>query len=383
MTRAALIIFGDDMPEARVAGLGWAEYRMRSAVTAGAQHIVVLATYVGPELVRTIDRLRASHIPVVLVRSSNETRDLFHPDEVVLLLSGHAIADIDLLRTLMATPVPGLLCVDVEADPARFELVDSQHRWTGIAAFSGTQIRAMAALPGEWDMASALLREGVRASAQRLIVDDVAALPDAFDPEQVATASRRTIGMQRQPVEGWGDRFLVQPIAQAAARVMVPSLPTVAVFAPLAGLAISVMALVTAWTGYVPIAFALLLLAALASRLGAVASGATGIGSLVPAGAWRVQDVAAALTAVVITARGLDHGPLVLTVAIVALTMLGRRLPTRGAVPWWRADVSGLAVTLFVGSLAGDQGLSVALAVGAAHALFSLAERQETALAAS
>lgn len=373
MTLAALIILDDERPVTPVLGMSWPEFRMRRAVRAGARHLVVVATRVSRDVVAAIDRLRGEGLSTTLVRSAGEVADLFHPDEAVLLMGGSAVVADARLAELLLHEGPALLCVDAARANAAHELIDAKGHWVGFARIDGAQVRATTATVGDWDLGSTLMRQAIAGRATRIFLADGELLLDAATPGGAIQVSRALAATGNDQWQGWGDRWLVNPLASALVAAVPGALPALAKFGP--GMAVACwiagpLLMLREWSVAALAGFFIGLLVAALSRR---ASQATGIA----ARAYRVMPLIRDTSAVVLISAVAwpNLAPTLLGIGLVAFAALVDRLHdsmTESGFSWI-ADRPGQAATLLVAAAFGQAGMFVGLAICAAHGLATLA----------
>lgn len=373
MTFAALILFDDDDASVDMLGVPWPDFRIRSAVRAGARHVVVVAGRITPQIVTAIDRARADGVSVALARTAIEVADLFHPDEAVLLLSGQAIVEDELLERLLSAEQPTLACVEAGDDPT-WELIDARARWTGIGRIDGAQVRSTVAMVGDWDLGSTLLRQAVAAKAKRLMLGETGPLWRADRQDERVAASRYIVRESAVDGDGWATHFIIGPVVRTASLLAADRLAVVARFAfGLAALPL-LAGVVLAWCKWPVAAALMLMLGVMADAFGAVAERAAG---LVPRfGQWRRWAwngaVVAALAGLVLPVEA-DRAPLVLAIMLVATVALADRLRRTSGAPHWLADVPGFVLVIGIASAFGATGLLIGLAAASLHAFATLA----------
>jgi hypothetical protein len=372
VTRAALILFDDDDPAVAILGVSWPEYRVRQAVRAGAMHIVVIAGRITPRIIAAIDWAKSAGVSAVLARTSGEIADLIHPDETVLLMSGPAMVGDRLMTDLMNASQPTLVCLGADADPA-WELIDARDRWTGLARLDGAQVRTTAAMVGDWDLGSTLLR-GAVATASRQMLSPGDDLWRGDDGDDVAHAQHAIVTMAAPAESGLASRFIIAPLARLSANAVGHRLAVVADFCPWIAAVPLAAGIGFAWFKW-PVAAAFLLLLAFASdALGLVAERATGLRPKFYEWRGRVLDAGAVIIlAGLVIPPAIDRAPLVLAVVLIVMTILVRRLYRGNDDPRWLADVPGYAATIGLAALFGTGGMVIGLALSAVHALASLA----------
>lgn len=368
LTRAALIVVPDDLPDIRILGLHWPEFQLRSAMGAGAQHIVLVATRITGPVLRAIDRARGEGVSATLVRSAAEAGDLFHPDETVLLMSGSAIVTPAQLRTLIEVSGPALLCTDEVA----YEMIDASDRWVGIARIDGAQVRATAASVGEWDMASMLLRQAVRAGAVRIAVGNN--VINAVRPGASRLAAARSIGVLQASDTGWAQFWIVAPVARAVASLAADVLPLAARFGGYLAILLFAGAPVAAWIFAGSLGCLVLLLGLIVADIANRAASATNTRVRLQRWLWLLACLSgiACLGAMTLP-PGTDRGPSVLASVLIVLQAVAMRLPFDPSVARWRADLPGLAIGISIGALFGPPGIFLALGVATAHVIAGMA----------
>lgn len=374
MITAALIVLRDDDPVARIAGLSWPDFRIRTAMAAGARHIVVTAERVSGEIVAAIDRAARAGASAKLARTTAEAADNFHPDEAVLLLSGAAIAGSGEVEKLAAATRPALLCLPPEAGDG-WELIDARARWTGIARLTGAQVRATAGMEADWDLASTLLRQAVGARASRIMVE---AIGDARAPDAARAAGVAMIDAAAMPPRGWGERVLTGPFARALARVSAPRLDDSVRVLPWLCLGILAAAVLLAVRGVGAAACFALVVAAMLEKLTGVAGAVTRRASMVDRWLPHGVDAAGVIVLAALAAwSGPDRAVAVLFLVLVVAVTLARRLPVSPEKGWAHSDVAGLAAILAIASLFGGVGLLVGMGIAVLAAFASLAWLQD------
>lgn len=369
---AALIIFDDDDPAVSVLGVSWPDYRVRSAIRAGAAHIVVVAGRITPEIVTAIDRAKTAGVSAVLARTAIEVADLFHPEESVLLLSGPAIVEDDRLMQLMTADHATVLCVTSDSDPA-WELIDARARWTGLARIDGEVVRTTATTIGDWDLASTLLRQ-VIARGRRIVLDEAQMPGRAERAEDLALASSRAIAQSAGTGKGWATRWIVRPVVRSIAGVVPDRLATVARFSPWIAAPPLAAAVVLAALKLPLAAAAALFLGIVVDAFGLLAERATGLWPrLMPLRERLINGVAAAALVMVVLPPLTDRAPIVLAVMLIVMTILTVRLQVGSDDPAWLADVPGYALVIGFAAAFGPVGMATGLVIAVAHAIASLA----------
>lgn len=200
------------------------EHQVRLAQRAGAGHIVVLVERLPAALTEAFDRLRRDGIVVDVARTATDAADRFHPDERLLVIANGCLAGQPLLARLVAAPLPALVTVPEHSERHAFERIDSVTRWGGLALVDGARLRRTAAMLGEWDMLSTLMRRTLQEGATRIdaFPPDTAASPELLLIADRASALQgiegRLIQASRGQAETWPARYLFPPVEDLALR---------------------------------------------------------------------------------------------------------------------------------------------------------------------
>ena len=249
-----------------VVGQTLLEYQVRLARACGGGHIVVLVEQLPAAMVAVFDRLRADGIDVDIARDAHDAADRIHPDETVLLFSPGLIARKRVVDELAARSEPTLVTLPDQPEHNRFERIDANDRWTGLALLNGQTVRETAAMLGDWSIGSTLMRNALQAGAARARRET----PDGF---AIVTNKAEADAMSAQLVrdsENSDHSFFSESISQPLARLAAPHLLRLAVPIDLIVVMPVVLigaALLLAMTGWFATGFALLLLVSLCQAI--------------------------------------------------------------------------------------------------------------------
>ncbi len=208
-----------------LAGHTLIEYQARCLAALGAAPLLVLVERVPVALNEAFERLRGEGIAVIVVSDGAEAASRFEAgSDVILLADGIApdIGDVERLGepdAASSAPVREPIILTVADDEAhqRFERIDGSHRWAGLARLPASLVGATAAMIGDWDFQSTLLRRAVQAGA-RLVP---AAAGDGAGPiiaegDTMAGYERRLLLASRGARSDWVSRFVL-PLAEELA----------------------------------------------------------------------------------------------------------------------------------------------------------------------
>ena len=138
------------------------EYQARCVAAAGAAPIVVLVERVPPALHEAIERLRADGLSVIPVSDGNEAASRFEAGSLILLVGDGVAAPAELLAQLAEEPEPAVATVPDDEPHEGYERIDATSRWAGVALVDGRTLGATAAMLGDWDLQSTLLRRALQ-----------------------------------------------------------------------------------------------------------------------------------------------------------------------------------------------------------------------------
>lgn len=320
-----------------LAGRTLIERQAKLAALAGARRILVLVERVPPELLAALDRLRREGLGVLLARSAEEAAEQVDPGDPLLLIADGFIGDESHLRRLAGASPPALLTVpDVRVDD-RFERIDAESRWAGLALIDGALLVETASMLHDWDPQSTLLRRAVQAGARMLSVRGEAAEADLMVAERLAdlaTVHRRIVGRAASGRGDWISQYLLGPVERAATHALMGGTVTPAAIGAAAMALTALGAAAFVWH-YLWIGLALLLLATpldgIADRLARIRL-EDGVGHswwshLLPAFA------AAALLALGLSLGRIHHWGSVLLAVATLLFLLAQRFEIEGQEP--------------------------------------------------
>ena len=234
MTLAALIAayHEADEPEGSLratlplAGRTVVERQARLAAAVGADPIVILVERVPPELTAAIDRMRSEGISAAVARSAAEAAEAVHPDDRLLLMADGLSADESHVARLTSAGGPALLTMPDQLGDARYERIDADSLWAGLAIIDGDLLKRTAPQLGEWDLQSTLLRKAVQGGARHFAVrgeqsDDGLVMAERV--EDLAEAEAAIVEGAGASRGSWISRYLLAPVEQGLTRLLMPS----------------------------------------------------------------------------------------------------------------------------------------------------------------
>lgn len=149
-----------------LAGRTLIEYQVRCASAAGASPIIVLVERIPQALNQAFERLRQEGLNVVPVSDGSEAAARFEASEMILVVGDGIAPSLELLSPLEHDHEALVLTVPDDEAHEDFERIDSTSRWSGVALVEGRLLGATAAMLGDWDLPSTLLRRSIQAGAR-------------------------------------------------------------------------------------------------------------------------------------------------------------------------------------------------------------------------
>ena len=199
-----------------LAGRTLFEYQARCVAAAGAAPIVVLVERVPPELHEAMERLRVDGLPVIAVSDGNEAASRFEAGSLILLVGDGVAAPAELLSQLAEEPEPAVATVPDDEPHEAYERIDATSRWAGVALIDGRTLGATAAMLGDWDLQSTLLRRALQDGALRVRVAPSGEPLLAQSADQLSDFERGLIVSSRGVRSDWASRFVLPVIEEFA-----------------------------------------------------------------------------------------------------------------------------------------------------------------------
>jgi hypothetical protein len=235
-----------------LAGRSLLEYQVRCSAAAGAAPIVVVVERVPQALQDAFERLRLDGLSVFPVSDINEAVSRFEAESMILMIGDGIAPPADLVTTIAAQPEAAVATVPDDEAHERFERIDGHSRWAGVALVDSKLLGSTAAILGDWDLQSTLLRRTLQEGAIRLPVDG-----DGGEPLLVENAGdlqdfqRRLLAGSRGARPDWVSRYILPPVEEfATQRLMETAVrPTWLIWAALALTLVGAFCFLRGWLG--------------------------------------------------------------------------------------------------------------------------------------
>lgn len=235
-----------------LAGRTLLEYQVRCAAAAGTAPIVVIVERVPQSLQDAFEQLRLEGIGIFPVSDVNEAVSRFEAGSMILLIGDGVAPPADLIARLAEEPEPAIAIVPDDENHERFERIDAQVRWAGVALVDAHLLASTAAMLGDWDLQSTLLRRALQDGAIRIPVSDAGGDPLLVDnAEDLRDFQRKLLVGSRGVRPDWVSRYLLPPIEEfATERLMeTPARPAWLIWAALALTLAGAICFTRGWLG--------------------------------------------------------------------------------------------------------------------------------------
>ena len=209
-----------------LAGRTLVERQARLAAVAGATPIVILVERLPAELIAAIDRMRSEGVSAVVVRSVEDAAEAIRAEDGLLVFADGVLAQDTHVSRFAGARGPAVLTLPEAGADDRFERIDADTRWAGLALLDGDTLRRTAATLQDWDLQSTLLRRAVQEGARQVAVRGDAADQPVVIAERIsdlAAAHARIVSGAGVAREDWVSRYLLAPLEASASRPLMPT----------------------------------------------------------------------------------------------------------------------------------------------------------------
>ena len=245
-----------------LAGRTLVEYQVRCAAAAGAAPIVVVVERVPQALQDAFERLRSDGIAVFPVSDVNEALARFEAGSSILLIGDGIAPPFGLVFALAQDREGAVATVPDDEQHESFERIDAESRWAGVALVDARLLGSTAAMLGDWDLQSTLLRRSIQEGGRRLPAAEHGGEPLLADnEEQLAGFQRHLVDASRGERDDAASRYVLPLVEDfATERVMETSVQPAWLMR--AGLALTLASAVCFTRGWLGAGLVLLLISA-------------------------------------------------------------------------------------------------------------------------
>jgi len=195
-----------------LAGKTLIEYQVRCVAAAGAAPIVISVERVPQALQDAFERLRLDGIGVFPVSDVHEAVSRFEAGTTILLIGDGIAPSAQLVTAIAEEPEAVVATVPDDEVHEAFERIDAETRWAGIALVDSKTLGSTAAILGDWDLQSTLLRRTIQDGALRWHASEHGGEPLLAErPEQLEAFQRELVQGSSAARRDWASRFLLPP----------------------------------------------------------------------------------------------------------------------------------------------------------------------------
>ena len=200
-----------------LAGRTLVEYQARCAAAAATAPIVVVVERVPQALQDAFERLRLDGIGVFPVSDVNEAVSRFETGSMILLIGDGVAPPVGLVAEVAAQSESIVATVPDDEFHEAFERIDGATRWAGVALVDARLLGSTAAMLGDWDLQSTLLRRAIQDGARRLPIAQRSAEPLLVEnADQLADFQRHLVRASRSPRSDCVSRYVLPPVEDFA-----------------------------------------------------------------------------------------------------------------------------------------------------------------------
>ena len=200
-----------------LAGRTLVEYQVRCVAAAGAAPIVVIVERVPQALQDAFERLRLDSIGVFPVSDINEAISRFEAGSSILLVGDGIAPPVDLVVRMADQAETAVAVVPDDELHHAHERIDAGSRWAGVAMADANLLGSTAAMLGDWDLQSTLLRRAIQEGALRIQAADAGGEPLLAErADQLAGFQRVLIQASRGARTDFASRYVLAPVEDFA-----------------------------------------------------------------------------------------------------------------------------------------------------------------------
>ncbi len=138
------------------------EHQIKTCEAIGLKRFYIAVDAVSGSIARIIEKVKSRGLHVDIVMAGVESGLVLDSSERLLLMARGLLVSGNLLEQQADMETPFYLTVDGREENRRFETIDLNHRWAGVALLPGEMLDEVDELPDGWELHSALLRRAVQ-----------------------------------------------------------------------------------------------------------------------------------------------------------------------------------------------------------------------------
>jgi hypothetical protein len=207
-----------------LAGRTLIEFQIRCAAAAGAAPVVVIVERVPQALQDAFERLRLDGVGVFPASDIEEAVSRFEAGSLILLIGDGVAPPVNVVTAIAEEQEPAVATVPDDEQHEAFERIDAETRWAGVALVDARLLGSTAAILGDWDLQSTLLRRAIQEGARRVaLTKDVGEPLLVESADDLADFQRNLIHASRGGRDDWTSRFILPRIEDFAIEQLMES----------------------------------------------------------------------------------------------------------------------------------------------------------------
>ncbi|MFC4292186.1 hypothetical protein ACFOWX_07135 [Sphingorhabdus arenilitoris] len=237
--------------------------QIKQLVKAGIRKFLIEVDVVSGAIVAVADQMKQRGIDIEFIRSPADLGGKLGMGELLFVMADGVIADDAVLAEMVQQPSAYIVTLDGRKENERFERIDLNSFWGGLALLDHRSISAIAALPDEWSIDSSLLRQALqdkithRPLNQQLL--DGKQLRLITSVSEGAALTRELLAKKAHHGDGVIEAQFFGPLAAKIAPIFWKT-PSAKIGLDGAGLLSALGAIALGWTGYPGLSIALILI---------------------------------------------------------------------------------------------------------------------------
>ena len=152
------------------------------------------------------------------VSDVEEAVSRFEAGSMILLVGDGVAPPAELVAQLAEQEEPAVATVPDDEAHATFERIDAESRWAGVAVVDSHLLGSTAAMLGDWDLQSTLLRRTLQEGALRVRADETGGEPLLAETRRAAAriSSAPWSHASRGARTDWASRYILPPVEEFA-----------------------------------------------------------------------------------------------------------------------------------------------------------------------
>ncbi|NJM51301.1 MAG: hypothetical protein HC843_10900 [Sphingomonadales bacterium] len=136
--------------------------QIKQLMKAGIRKFLIEVDVVSGAVVAIADRMKLRGVEIEFIRSPADLEGKLGMGELLFVMADGIVADDALLAEMIQNPSAYIVTLDGRKENDRFERIDLNSFWGGLALLDHRSVAGIAALPDDWSIDSSLLRQALQ-----------------------------------------------------------------------------------------------------------------------------------------------------------------------------------------------------------------------------